>query len=164
MGESLKEVTIYTDGACLGNPGAGGYGVVLLYGQHRKELSGGFRLTTNNRMEIMAAIVGLMALKTKCAVTLHTDSQYLVNAIIKGWAQQWQKNGWRRNKKDKAKNPDLWEQLLSLCSQHEVTFVWVKGHAGIEENECCDRLAVNAAQQENLPSDKGYEDYLNSEL
>jgi ribonuclease HI len=164
MGESLKEVTIYTDGACLGNPGAGGYGVVLIYGQHRKELSGGFRLTTNNRMELMAAIVGLMALKTKCVVTLHTDSQYIVNAIIKGWAQQWQKNGWKRNKKEKAKNPDLWEQLLNLCLQHEVKFVWVKGHSGIEENECCDRLAVNAAQQRDLPSDRVYEDYINSEL
>lgn len=157
MSESLKEVTIYTDGACLGNPGAGGYGVVLLYSQHRKELSGGFCLTTNNRMEMMAAIVGLMALKMRCHVTLYTDSQYLVNAITKGWAQQWQKNGWRRNRKELAKNQDLWEQLLNLCSQHEIAFVWVRGHAGNLENEYCDRLAVSAAKQNNLPPDPGYE-------
>jgi ribonuclease HI len=163
ISELLKEVTIYTDGACLGNPGSGGYGVVLIYGKHRKELSGGFRLTTNNRMEILAAIEGLKALKSKCAVTLYTDSQYLVNAIAKGWAKQWQKNGWRRNKKEKAKNPDLWEQLLDLCVQHDINFVWVKGHAGIAENEYCDRLAVSAAQQQDLPPDIPYEDCLNAE-
>ncbi|OKH21419.1 ribonuclease HI [Hydrococcus rivularis NIES-593] len=163
MSESLKEVTIYTDGACLGNPGAGGYGVVLIYGRHRKELSGGFRLTTNNRMEILAAIAGLMALKTKCTVTLYTDSQYLVNAITKGWARQWQKNGWKRNKKEKAKNSDLWEQLLNLCAQHEVNFIWVKGHAGNPENEYCDRLAVSAALQKDLPPDAAYENCMKSE-
>ncbi len=152
-----KEVIIYTDGACLGNPGSGGYGVVLLYSQHRKELSGGFRLTTNNRMEIMAAIVGLLALKTKCYVTLYTDSKYLVDAVMKGWAKRWQANGWKRNQKEKAKNPDLWQQLLDLCAQHEVKFVWVKGHAGNRENEYCDRLAVKAAQQKDLPTDPGYE-------
>jgi ribonuclease HI len=158
MHESLKEVTIYTDGACSGNPGTGGYGVVLLYGEHRKELSGGFRLTTNNRMEMMAAIVGLASLKSQCLVTLYTDSQYLVNAIAKGWAKKWQKNGWKRNSKEKAKNPDLWEQLLDLCSQHQVNFVWVRGHAGNLENERCDRLAVSAAQQLDLPPDLGYKD------
>ena len=158
MSEKLKkEVIIYTDGACLGNPGSGGYGVVLLYSQHRKELSGGFRLTTNNRMEIMAAIVGLLALKTKCYVTLYTDSKYLVDAVMKGWAKRWQANGWKRNKKEKAKNPDLWQQILDLCAQHEVKFVWVKGHAGNRENEYCDRLAVKAAQQKDLPADPGYE-------
>ena len=155
MGD-IKEVDIYTDGACINNPGPGGYGVVLLYNQHRKELSGGFRLTTNNRMEMMAAIVGLAALKTRCAVTLYTDSQYLVNAVMQGWAKKWQANGWKRNKRDPAKNPDLWEQLLKLCANHDVRFVWVKGHAGIRENECCDRLAVQAAQQNNLPPDPGY--------
>ena len=155
MGD-IKEVDIYTDGACINNPGPGGYGVVLLYNQHRKELSGGFRLTTNNRMEIMAAIVGLAALKTRCAVTLYTDSQYLVNAVMQGWAKKWQANDWKRNKRDPAKNPDLWEQLLKLCANHDVRFVWVKGHAGIRENECCDRLAVQAAQQNNLPPDPGY--------
>ena len=153
----LKHVTIYTDGACLGNPGPGGYGVVLLYNGHRRELSGGFRLTTNNRMEMMAAIVGLEALKTRCRVTLSSDSQYLVDAITLGWAQRWRANGWLRNKKDRAVNPDLWERLLDLCDQHEVTFRWVRGHAGNRENERCDRLATQAARQKDLPADTGYE-------
>lgn len=157
MNESLKEVTIYTDGACSGNPGPGGYGVVLMYGPHRKELSGGYRLTTNNRMEIMAAIVGLEALKFPCAVNLYTDSRYLVDAMTQGWAKKWRQNGWKRNQKDKAKNPDLWEKLLEVSAQHEVRFLWVKGHAGDEENECCDRLAVAAAQQPDLLSDFEYE-------
>src|SRR3712207_2429428 len=108
----LKRVTIYTDGACLGNPGPGGYGVVLIYGTHKRELSGGFRLTTNNRMEIMAVIVGLQALKQRCAVTVYTDSQYVADSMTKGWAQRWRANGWRKNKKEKALNPDLWGQLL----------------------------------------------------
>ncbi len=156
MNNGLREVVIYTDGACIGNPGPGGYGVVMLYGKHRKELSGGFRLTTNNRMELMAAIVGLRALKKKCAVTLYSDSQYVVDAIVKGWAKRWRSNGWKRNQKDKAVNPDLWQQLLDLCGQHEVVFEWVRGHAGNVENECCDKLAVKAAQQQNLPEDRGY--------
>ncbi len=158
MVDSLKQVTIYTDGACSGNPGSGGYGIVLMYQQHRKELSGGFRLTTNNRMEMMAAIVGLQALKFPCEVMLYTDSRYLVDAMTQGWAQRWQANGWKRNKKEMAKNPDLWQTLLELCQQHQVQFAWVKGHAGDPENECCDRLAVQAAQQLDLPSDSGYED------
>ncbi len=157
MNESLKEVTIYTDGACRGNPGPGGYGVVLIYGPHRKELSGGYRLTTNNRMEMMAAIVGLEALKFPCAVNLYTDSRYLVDAMTQGWAHKWRLNGWKRNQKEKAKNPDLWERLLTVSEQHEVKFLWVKGHAGDEENECCDRLAVAAAQQADLLLDLGYE-------
>ena len=157
MNESLKEVTIYTDGACRGNPGPGGYGVVLIYGPHRKELSGGYRLTTNNRMEMMAAIVGLEALKFPCAVNLYTDSRYLVDAMTQGWAHKWRLNGWKRNQKEKAKNPDLWERLLDVSGQHEVTFLWVKGHAGDEENECCDRLAVAAAQEPDLLLDLGYE-------
>ena len=157
MNESLKEVTIYTDGACRGNPGPGGYGVVLIYGPHRKELSGGYRLTTNNRMEMMAAIVGLEALKFPCAVNLYTDSRYLVDAMTQGWAHKWRLNGWKRNQKEKAKNPDLWERLLAVSEQHEVTFLWVKGHAGDEENECCDRLAVAATQQPDLLLDFGYE-------
>jgi ribonuclease HI len=128
----------------------------MLYGSHRKELSGGFRLTTNNRMELMAAIVGLRSLKKKCTVTLYSDSQYVVDAIAKGWAKRWQSNGWKRNQKDKAINPDLWQQLLDLCGQHEVAFEWVRGHAGNSENERCDRLAVTAAQQQNLPEDSGY--------
>ncbi|HYV03527.1 MAG TPA: ribonuclease HI [Blastocatellia bacterium] len=152
-----KKVTIYTDGACLGNPGPGGYGVVLLYGGHRKELSGGFRLTTNNRMEMMAVIVGLQALKGRCAATVCSDSQYVVRAISEGWAAKWRANNWKRNKKEMAVNPDLWEQLLDLCEQHEVQMVWVRGHSGVKENERCDELSVAAANQRGLPIDKGYE-------
>lgn len=156
-----KHVTIYTDGACLGNPGPGGYGVVMLYGGHRKELSGGYRLTTNNRMEMMAAIAALRALKQKCDVTLHSDSQYLVNAMTKGWAERWKRNGWVRNKqKEKAVNPDLWEELLALCEKHQVEFRWVRGHSGVKENERADRLSVDAASQPNLQPDSGYEKML----
>lgn len=154
---SQKPVTIYTDGACIGNPGPGGYGVVLLWNTHRRELSGGYQLTTNNRMEMMAAIAGLEALKEPCQVTLYSDSQYLVDAMTKGWAKRWQSNGWRRNAKDLAKNPDLWERLLTLCQEHEVTFVWVRGHAGNPENENCDRLAVAAARGQSLAVDSGYQ-------
>ena len=152
-----KKVTIYTDGACLGNPGPGGYGAVLLYGDRRKELSGGFRLTTNNRMEMMGVIVGLRALKERCSVTLYSDSAYVVNAITKGWAARWRANGWKLNKKKKAVNADLWEQLLDLIDEHDVKMVWVRGHSGVKENERCDRLSVAAAQQKNLPVDEGYE-------
>lgn len=153
----LKQVTIYTDGACTGNPGPGGYGVVLLHGDRRKELSGGFRLTTNNRMEIMAAIAGLRALKEPCAATIHTDSRYLADAIALGWARRWRAKGWMRNSVDRAVNPDLWAQLLELCERHQVTFVWVKGHAGDPENERCDALSVGAARGPELPADTGYE-------
>ncbi len=153
----LKSVTIYTDGGCLGNPGPGGYGVVLLYGARRKELSRGFRRTTNNRMELMAAIAGLEALKSPCRVTLYTDSQYLVNAMQQGWARRWRENGWRRNRKEKALNPDLWERLLSLCQTHQVTFGWVRGHAGTPENERCDELAQAAARGDHLTVDLVYE-------
>lgn len=153
----LPQVTIYTDGACIKNPGPGGYGVVLLYGEHRKELSGGFRLTTNNRMEILAAIVGLKALKTRCNVIIHSDSRYLVDAIMLGWAERWRANNWKRTKTEMAINPDLWEQVLQLCAQHQVKLVWVQGHAGNPENERCDQLATRAAQQANLPPDERYE-------
>jgi ribonuclease HI len=155
--ENPKHVTIYTDGGCLGNPGPGGYGVVLLYGSHRKELSGGFRHTTNNRMEIYAAIAGLSALKEPCQVTLFSDSQYVVHAIEKGWARRWRANGWKRNPKEKAINPDLWEKLLNLCEIHQVEFRWVRGHAGESENERCDELATAAASSPNLPPDDNYE-------
>jgi ribonuclease HI len=154
--DKIKHVTIYTDGACLGNPGPGGYGVILLYRGHRRELSGGYRKTTNNRMEIMAAIVGLEALREKCKVTLFSDSEYLVKAMSRGWAQRWRANGWRRNKRQKVLNPDLWEKLLQLCDRHEVQFKWVKGHGETPENTRCDELAVRAAQQSNLPEDEGY--------
>ena len=152
-----KHVTIYTDGSALGNPGPGGYGAVLRFGEHRRELSGGFRHTTNNRMEILAAIEGLRALKTPCKVTLYTDSQYLVNAITKGWVRRWQSKGWMRNKKEKALNVDLWLQLLPLLDKHDVDFAWVRGHAGNPGNERCDVLAKEAASQPGLPPDKVYE-------
>lgn len=145
---SKEGAVIYTDGACLNNPGPGGYGVVLLQGNQRKELSGGFRLTTNNRMEIMAAIVGLEALESKSVVTLYSDSKYLVDSITLGWAKRWRSNGWMRNAKERALNPDLWERLLNLCSQHEVEFRWVKGHASNKENNRCDLLSVQAARAE----------------
>ena len=135
-------VTIYTDGACSGNPGPGGYGAILMYGQHKKELSGGDPNTTNNRMELMGVITALKALNRPCQVDLYTDSQYVVNAIEKGWAKKWQANGWMRNKKDKALNPDLWQSLLNLLEIHQVTFHWVKGHAENPYNHRCDELAV----------------------
>ena len=150
-------VLMYTDGGCSYNPGPGGYGVVILRGGQRLELSGGFRLTTNNRMELAACIEGLKALETPSKVTVISDSRYLVDAATKGWARKWQKNGWMRTKTDTAENYDLWEQLLALCEKHTVEFVWVKGHAGNTENECCDRLAVAAAAGSNLPHDKAYE-------
>lgn len=149
----MEQVTIYADGACLGNPGPGGYGVVMIYGQKRKELSGGYRLTTNNRMELRAVIAGLEALKRKCAVTLYTDSQYVVNAIVKGWAKRWKANGWMRTRTEKALNADLWERLLRLCDNHETRFIWIRGHAGNPENERCDQLSKAAAGGANLAED-----------
>jgi len=140
-------ITIYTDGACSGNPGPGGYGTVLKQGPHRKELSEGFKLTTNNRMEMLAVIRGLQALKyDNSTVKIYSDSKYIVDAINKGWARKWRAKGWRRNKKEMAKNPDLWALLLDLIDQHHVEFNWVKGHAGNPENERCDELAVAASQ------------------
>lgn len=137
----MKKVQIYTDGACSGNPGPGGYGAVLVYGSHRKEISGGEPQTTNNRMEILGVIRGLEMLKEPCEVALFSDSRYVVDAIEKGWAVRWQKNNWMRNKKEPALNPDLWEILLALLKRHRVTFHWIKGHAGHPENERCDELA-----------------------
>ena len=156
MLETSPEIIIYTDGACIGNPGRGGYGVVLLSAEHRKELSGGYQLTTNNRMEIIAALKGLESLKQASIVTLYSDSQYLVNAMMKGWAKKWQQQRWMRTKNEIVKNPDLWEQMLKLCSLHKVTFVWVRGHSGNRENERCDRLAVAAASGAQLLVDVGY--------
>lgn len=140
--EQLKKVEIFTDGACSGNPGPGGYGVILRYNGIEKELSGGASETTNNRMELLAAITGLEALKERCRVTLYSDSKYLTDAVALGWAEKWRANNWMRTKREKALNEDLWERLLSLLEKHEVEFVWVKGHAGHPENERCDRLAV----------------------
>ena len=153
----LKQVTMYTDGACVGNPGPGGYGVCLIYGGCEEELSGGFRETTNNRMEIMAAIVGLETLKERCQVTLYSDSEYLVKAIKESWAKRWQEHGWRRNKRERAQNPDLWVRLLKACDMHEVKFKWVKAHSDNAYNVRCDQLANEAALRLNLPIDDGYE-------
>ena len=151
------EVTLYTDGGALGNPGPGGYGAVLLYKSQRKELSGGFRRTTNNRMELMAVISGLEALKAPCRITIYTDSRYVADAVEKGWAKRWRAAGWMRNKKERALNPDLWERLLELLERHEVEFRWVKGHAGNRENERCDTLTQEAARWPDLPPDIVYE-------
>ena len=137
----MKEVEIYTDGACRGNPGRGGWGTILVYGRYEKEMSGGERETTNNRMELMAAINGLSALKEPCSVTLYSDSKYLVDAFLEGWVYAWRDQGWRRGR-DELKNPDLWERLLTLVETHKVKFIWVKGHAGNSYNERCDRLAT----------------------
>jgi len=156
--EDLKKVIIYTDGACVGNPGPGGYGIVLLYNHHRKELSGGFKHTTNNRMEMLATIVALKALKGRCHVLLHTDSTYVANGISKGWAKRWRSNGWKLGSGGKAVNTDLWSQLLDLCDRHRVEFKWVRGHSGDVENERCDLLAVTASKGQELESDLGYED------
>ncbi len=151
------KITIYTDGACSGNPGPGGYGAVMQHGKHRNELSGGFRKTTNNRMELLAVIEGLQALKHPCEVTIFSDSKYIVDAVNKGWAKRWQANGWKRNKRENALNPDLWTRLLKLLDVHKVELCWVKGHAGNPGNEHADALAVGASQSNNLAIDEGYE-------
>ena len=152
-----ERVTIYTDGGAQPNPGRGGYGVVLLYGDRRRELSGGYRRTTNNRMEILAAIRGLEALKRRCSVTLFSDSQYLVKAMTRGWAERWRRNRWMRTAKEPAKNPDLWERLLDLCRNHRVRFQWVRGHSTTEENNRCDALATAARRKTDLPPDPGFD-------
>jgi ribonuclease HI len=153
----VKKVTIYTDGGCSPNPGPGGYGIVLIYGEQRRELSGGYRNTTNNRMELTAAIRGLQALKEPCDVTLFSDSQYVVNGITKGWARRWKSKGWIKSDKRPAENIDLWEGLLNLCETHTVRFEWIRGHNGYAENECCDRLAGDASRRQDLPIDSVYE-------
>ena len=150
-------VSMHTDGACSGNPGPGGFGVVLQYGAKRNELSGGFRLTTNNRMELLAAVRGLETLTRPCAVSLYTDSKYVADAVNKGWARRWRANGWRRGKTEKAVNPDLWARLLDLLDFHDVEFVWVRGHAGDPGNERADALAVAASKSDNLGVDDVYE-------
>jgi ribonuclease HI len=149
--------TIFTDGACLGNPGPGGYAAILRRGTQEREFSGGFRRTTNNRMELMAAIVALENTPAGSQATLYSDSNYLVQAVTLGWARGWKARGWKRTGKEKALNPDLWERLLKLLDQRDVAFVWVRGHAGHPENERCDRVSVAAAQRPNLPPDAGFE-------
>ena len=138
----MIKVKIYSDGACSGNPGPGGYGAILIHGERVKEISGGARETTNNRMELMGAIAGLEELRFPCEVELYTDSRYVSDAMGKGWAERWRKNGWMRNKKDTALNPDLWERLLMLCRTHSVRFIWVRGHAENRYNNRCDAMAV----------------------
>ena len=138
----MKTVTIYTDGACSGNPGPGGWGAILCYHGSEKELSGGEAQTTNNRMELTAVIRALRALKEPCAVELYSDSKYVVDALEKGWAKSWQKKGWIKSDKKPALNPDLWEELLALCDRHELRCHWVKGHADNRYNNRCDELAV----------------------
>ena len=149
-----KSVEIYTDGACSGNPGPGGYGTILKFGDQIKELSAGYKNTTNNRMELRAVISGLETLKKPCNVDIFSDSKYIVDAVNQGWAKRWRANGWKRNKKEMALNIDLWERLLELIEKHTCTFNWVKGHAGHPENERCDTLAVEAAHSRDLLEDK----------
>jgi ribonuclease HI len=147
------EIIMYTDGAASGNPGPGGYGTVLISGQHRKDLSEGYRLTTNNRMELLAVIAGLEALKTEnCSVTIYSDSKYVVDAVTKGWVFTWQKKGFKGKK-----NPDLWKRFLIIYPKHKVTFQWIKGHANIPGNEIADQLAVEASKKRVLQIDKAYE-------
>ena len=159
----MPSVEIYTDGGCEPNPGPGGYGVLLLHPKKRAEACGGFRLTTNNRMEIFAAIAGLEMLKQPCKVTLYSDSQYVVKAMMEGWVVTWKKKGWWRTNKERRENFDLWQKLDQLCQTHQVEFRWVKGHAGVLENERCDQLAMIALRQPNLPVDEGYENKPESE-
>lgn len=151
-----KTVAIYTDGSCLGNPGPGGYGVVLRYQQHQKEMSGGYKQTTNNRMELLAAIVGLESLKQPCDVDLTTDSQY-VRLGITQWLANWKKNNWKTSQKEPVKNQDLWRRLDAACQGHKVNWHWVKGHAGHPENERCDELARVAATHNATEVDEGFQ-------
>ena len=138
----MKKLEMFTDGACSGNPGPGGYGTILRHNGIEKEISGGEANTTNNRMELMAVIAGLQALKEPCSITLYTDSKYVADGIAKGWAASWRARGWKKSDKSPALNPDLWGQLLDLLEEHDVKIIWVKGHAGHRENERCDEMAV----------------------
>ena len=143
----MKTVTLYTDGACSGNPGPGGWGAILEYAGTEKELSGGEAQTTNNRMELTAVIAGLSALKEPCIVELYSDSKYVIDGLSKGWAASWQKNGWKKADKKPALNPDLWEKLLELTTIHTLNYHWVKGHAENEKNNRCDQLAVEESKK-----------------
>ncbi len=149
----MKRVIIHTDGGCKGNPGPGGYGVVLVSGKHRLELSAGYRLTTNNRMELRAAIAALACLSEPCEVDLHSDSKYLIDAVTKRWVDGWKKRGWLKADKSAVKNPDLWQLLLAAMAPHTIRWHWVKGHAGHAENERCDQLANLAVQSKTLLED-----------
>lgn len=154
----MTKITIYTDGSALGNPGPGGYGIVMISGKHRKDFLQGYELTTNNRMELLAVIIALEAIKTdRAEVTVYSDSKYVVEAIEKGWVFEWVKKGFK-----KKKNPDLWRRFLNIYPKHKVKFIWVKGHAGNSLNERCDQLAVEAANGSDLLEDKGYVESKNS--
>jgi len=153
---SSGQIVIYTDGGCSGNPGPGGYGAVIIDGKSRREIADGFRLTTNNRMELMACIAAIETLHDPADVLLHSDSRYVVNGISKGWARKWRANGWMRTETEAAQNCDLWSRLLDLCNKHRVRFIWVHGHAGNRENERCDELATGAAQGPDLKEDRAY--------
>jgi ribonuclease HI len=149
-------VVIYTDGACSGNPGPGGFGVVLMSGDNRREMSQGFLRTTNNRMELLAVITALESLNRSCSVTIYSDSEYVVNAITKGWLKSWQARGWRKADKKPVLNVDLWQRLVPLLSKHDIEFRWVRGHNNNVENERCDLLAVGATQAAELQVDEGF--------
>ncbi len=153
----MTQVTIYTDGACSGNPGPGGYGTILQSGKHERELAQGYRRTTNNRMELMAVIAGLKILTRQCSVTLYSDSRYVVDGIEKGWAKSWKARGWKKADKQPAVNADLWALILDLTARHQVKLVWVKGHASNPGNNRCDALAVAASKSAGLIVDEGYE-------
>lgn len=154
---AMKRVIIHTDGGCKGNPGPGGYGAVVVWGKHRKELSAGYRLTTNNRMELRAAIAALRLLNEPCEVELHSDSKYVIDAISKKWIDGWKKRGWKTTAKEPVKNQDLWLELLEASASHKIDWHWVKGHAGHTENERCDELANIAVVGQNLIEDCGFE-------
>lgn len=152
----MKKIELFTDGACSGNPGRGGYGIILKYGNNTKEISEGFYLTTNNRMELLAAIIGLEALKEPCEVDLYSDSKYLTDAINKGWLNSWQSRGWKKADKSPVLNVDLWQRLLPMTKKHSITWHWLKGHDGHPENERCDLLARTAYGSESLSDDTLY--------
>jgi ribonuclease HI len=156
MTNVMKKIEIYTDGSCLGNPGPGGYAAVMIFSRHRKEINQGYKHTTNNRMELLAAIAALETLNETCEVELTTDSQYVKNGINQ-WIINWRKNGWRTADKKAVKNVDLWKRLDNAVSKHKVNWHWVKGHSGHPENERCDELARQAAEGKNLPIDQGFE-------
>lgn len=155
--EKIPEIKIYTDGACSGNPGPGGYGAILIYGERKKEISGGYRLTTNNRMELTAVIESLGELKKPCIITLYSDSKYIVDAINQGWLKKWMASGWVKSDKSPVKNVDLWKKLMHLLKPHRVTWVWVKGHSDNQYNALCDKLAVEASKSDSLKTDTEYE-------
>lgn len=157
MDNKIPEVEIYTDGACSGNPGPGGYGAILKYGSHVKEIAGGYRLTTNNRMELTAVIKSLQVLKKPCSVTIYSDSKYIVDAMNLGWVKKWVAGGWIKGDRSPVKNVDLWKELMGLLKPHRVAWVWVKGHSDNELNSRCDRLAVEASKSGQLEADEIYE-------